>query len=96
MIKLVSDDDSPHEAGREAMRELLHRRAASGLFDSGVADRLIGHSGGHPRDLLRLVRYLLYNLALLEYNDFYWRSHPVIRTTREYMMARRSLTQSDE
>ena len=131
---------------------MLHRRAAAGLFDASVADRLIEHSGGHPRDLLRLllnafkhaeydrfdnasadravremaadfrrilnpedyrllavidaghsppagserIRYLLYNLALLEYNDYFWRSHPVIRSTQEYRAARDSLTGSDE
>ena len=109
------------------MREILHRRASPSLFDPGVADLLIEQSGGHPRDLLRLLqnafrhaendrfdevsaqraireaatefrrvldtedynllaaidsspttpprsdraRGLLYNLALLEYNDFY-------------------------
>ena len=30
---------------------------------------------------------LLYNLALLEYNNFYRRSHPVVRTTHEYQRA---------
>ena len=119
---------------------MLHKRAAPGLFDDGVADILVEYSGGHPRDLLRLLhgtfiytehgrfdkasarravreaatdfrrflvpedyrllakidsepspptgsertRNLLYNLALLEYNNFYCRSHPVIRTTDAY------------
>ena len=131
------------------MRKILHRRAASELFDCGVADLLIKYSGGHPRDLLRLllnafkhaehdrfddasarqavrematdfrlilnhedyrmlatidadlpipsgfeerVRRLLYDLALLEYNDFYWRSHPVIRTLPAYEAARNAVT----
>lgn len=146
MIKVTIEDDSPNAAGHDAMRNMLHLRAASDLFDSGVADYLIEHSGGHPRDLLRLllnafkhaehdrfdgesarravrelasdyrrildpedyallasvdlgrslpsgserVRDLLYNLALLEYNDFYWRSHPVIRTTEAYKAALRA------
>ena len=38
------------------------------------------------------VRGLLYNLALLEYNDFYWRSHPVIRTLPAYEAARKAVT----
>ena len=127
---------------------MLYRRAAAELFDVGVADRLIERSGGHPRDLLRLllnafkhaeydrfddasahqavremaadfrrilnpddyrmlamidaghqptagserIRYLLYNLVLLEYNDYFWRSHPVIRATQEYMAAQDSLS----
>ena len=150
MIKVANDDGSRHVEGYAAMREMLHRRAAPELFDRGVADFLIGHSGGHPRDLLQLllrahahaehdrfddasarqavrklatdyrriltaddyqllaridatpqtppsserVRGLLYNLALLGYNDFYWRSHPVIRTLPAYEAARRAVTQA--
>ena len=148
MIKVANDDGSRHSEGYAAMREMLHRRAAPELFDSGVADLLIEHSGGHPRDLLQLllkahshaehdrfddasarqavrelatdyrriltaddyqllaridaapqappsserVRGLLYNLALLEYNDFYWRSHPVIHTLPAYEAARKAVT----
>ena len=151
MVKLLNGDGSPHRDGRSAMLAMLHRRAAAGLFDGGVAERLVEHSGGHPRDLLRLllnafkhaehdrfddasadqairemaadfrrilnpddyrllatidagdpppsgserVRYLLYNLALLEYDDFYWRSHPVIRSTSEYRIAHESVAESD-
>ena len=150
MIKLANMDGSRHEEGHAALRDMLHRRAAPELFDAGVADFLIEHSGGHPRDLLRLlltaftyaehdrfddlsarhavrkmasdyrlmlrpddyrllatidagqaseseserVNVLLYNLALLEYNDFYWRSHPVIRTTQEYTAAHSDATRS--
>ena len=153
MIKITNDDDSQNETGYDTMRDMLYLRAASSLFDDGVADYLIAHSGGHPRDLLRLllnvfkhaekdrfdlnsahravremaseyrrilapedyqllatidsgrelppgierVRELLYNLALLEYNDFYWRSHPVIRTTEAYRTAQqRSNDTGDE
>ena len=151
MIKLINSDGSLHEEGRSAMREMLHRRAPTGLFDAGVADRLVAHSGGHPRDLLRLLQNafkhaeddrfddasvhqavremaadfrrmlnpddyrilaaidaghrspsgsernrLLYTLALLEYNDYFWRSHPVIRSTQEYKAAKESLGGSDE
>ena len=149
MIKIANDDGSPHVEGYTTMREMLHRRAAPELFDRGVVDVLIEHSGGHPRGLLQLllkahsvaehdrfddtsahqavrklateyrriltaddyqllaridattpqpppsserVRGLLYNLALLEYNDFYWRSHPVIRTLPAYEAARKAVT----
>ena len=151
MIKVTDHHDATHDEGRAAMRDMLHRRAAPELFDAGVAERLIEHSGGHPRDLLRLllnafkhadhdrfdnasahqavremasdyrrilnpedyellatidaglppppgserVRELLYNLALLEYNDFFWRSHPVIRTTSAYAAAREAVTKPD-
>ena len=150
MLKLRHAGDSANEAGRRAMRELLYLRAAPGLFDDGVADYLIDHSGGHPRDLLRLLqqafqyaerdrfddnaarravretasmfrrilepddyrllaeidlsaqqppstertRHLLYNLALLEYNDYFWRSHPAIRTTDSYRNARRLIDEA--
>ncbi len=46
--------------------------------------------GEVPSDAAR-SRWLLYNLALLEYNDFYWRSHPAIRETSAYMAAKMSL-----
>ena len=42
------------------------------------------------------VRYLLYNLALLEDNDFFWRSHPVIGSTQEYLAAHDALAESGE
>ena len=143
MIRVENEDGSPARSGLQAMREMLLRRAHPDLFDDGVVDYLAQHSGGHPRDLLRLLlsafshterehfdidsahkavrdlgsdfrrilrptdyrylasidddgktddqersEWLLYNLALLEYNDFYWRSHPAIRTTEEYREAR--------
>lgn len=143
MIKLCERDGTKLDAGCEAMLAMLYRRAAPHLFDSeATAKYLIEHSGGHPRDLLRLLSYafgfaegdqfdgisakkavkqlamdyrrilntedyslldkidrlqaddaypnsdqvqsLLYNLALLEYNDYWWKSHPVIRTLPEY------------
>jgi hypothetical protein len=41
-----------------------------------------GQTGNSER-----VQRLLYNLALLEYNAYWWRSHPVIRTLAEYQAA---------
>lgn len=146
MIKLQEKNGSRCEAGWQALRELLLKRADRSLFASGIEiDLLIEHSGGHPRELLRLlklaceyaetnridatvvdraikqlasdyrrflepgdypvlksmdsdtathggndetVRRLLYNLALLEYNDGSWRrSHPVVRTLEAYKNA---------
>jgi len=141
MVKLYTREGDRNEAGFEAMRTLLYNRAPRELFDlASTAEFLVEHSGGHPRDLLRLlqytfenatgdlfdrkaaeravdglateyrvfleagdyallahidqepeaehnserVRYLLYNLALLEYNSFWWRSHPVIRRLQAY------------
>jgi hypothetical protein len=127
------------------MREILLRRADPSIFASAAEiERLVASSGGHPRELLRLLklccevadtkidaaavdeavrllasdyrrflepedygvlakadhddahlgndartRRLLYNLALLEYNDGSWRrSHPVVRTLEGYTRAR--------
>ena len=150
MIKIVNQDGTTNQDGRDVMREMLHKRAAPDLFDEGVADILAEYSGGHPRDLLRLLhnaflyaehgrfdeasarravrevatdfrrflglkdyrllaeidsappeqtmpddsdhsRRLLYHLALLEYNNFFWRSHPAIRTIDGYEAARNTL-----
>lgn len=145
MIKLAERDGAACEAGRRAVRDILLRRADRALFaDDEDIERLVRHSGGHPRELLRLLklccefaeadcidaatveaairqlaseyrrflepedydllaridrddihagndtrtRRLLYNLALLEYNDGTWRrSHPVVRTLEGYRRA---------
>lgn len=150
MIKLYEKDGARCEAGWSAMRGILLLRADRSLFagDADI-DRLVEHSGGHPRELLRLLRLccefaeddaldmatvelaikqlaseyrrflepddyallaridndeihagndertrrLLYNLALLEYNDASWRrSHPVVRTLEGYQRARAALS----
>ena len=150
MIKLYDAEGKPHESGGQAMRDILLKRADESIFtNKDDISRLVEHSGGHPRDLLRLLklccefaedkqidtesvdqairqlaseyrcflepddykllaeidrnpvnigndertRKLLYNLALLEYNDGSWRrSHPVIRTLQGYLLAQKSLT----
>ncbi len=147
MIKLSERNGSPFETGRDVMREILLRRADRSLFASAAEiENLISYSGGHPRELLRLLklccevaesridadavntavrllasdyrrflepedygvlakadqddihlgndertRRLLYNLALLEYNDGSWRrSHPVVRTLEGYKSAKQN------
>ena len=152
MVKVENEDGSPNEGGLSVMRRMLELRADSKLFDAGVTDRLARTSGGHPRELLHLLRYaflhakderfgsesaeravrslasdyrrflnpedyrilasidagrevheeeasrlnnLLYNLALLECNNFYRRSHPVVRTTDEYKRAVRRLERAE-
>ena len=145
MVKLDEKEGNRCEAGWKAMRDILLRRADRSLFASDAEiDRIIEHSGGHPREMLRLLklccefsesgqidaetvalaikqlaseyrrflepddytllaridqdpvhggndertRKLLYNLALLEYNDGTWqRSHPVVRTLEGYTRA---------
>ena len=145
MIKLAEADDQRCDDGWNALREIILRRADRGLFANAAdIERIIEFSGGHPRDLLRLLklaceyaednqidgpavdnaikklaseyrrflepgdyatlvaidqdriyagndertRRLLYNLAVLEYNDGSWRrSHPVIRLLEGYILA---------
>jgi hypothetical protein len=56
MIKLNEPDDSPCQAGREALKDLLLLRADRKLFATDAdVERLVEHSGGHPRELLRLL-----------------------------------------
>lgn len=56
IIKLASRDGQPFEPGWQAMHDLLDRRIDPGAFASpDLRDRLIETSGGHPRELLRLL-----------------------------------------
>lgn len=148
MIKLrEKNSDVPIQAGYEALRDLVFKRADPSLFEGvEVVDLLIESSGGHPRDLLRLLNYsyesstgdridqkaasaavrrmasdyrrligeedyallrdiddspprhapnnarvqeLLHNLVVLEYNDYWWNSHPVVRALPGYVEAAR-------
>jgi hypothetical protein len=59
MIKLYERDGTTrYEPGFEVMRTLLFRRARRELFDSDdTVELLVETSGGHPRDLLRLLQY---------------------------------------
>lgn len=141
------------QAGYEAMRQIIYKRADASLFDSHeTVDYLIEKCGGHPRDLLHLliyafkkaegeildraaaeaavkelatdyrrtlskedyqvlcnidsdpddiditdrVRKLLYHLALLEYNSFWWRSHPAVRLLPGYCECRPSKAASND
>ncbi|NGZ07013.1 MAG: hypothetical protein G8237_11720 [Magnetococcales bacterium] len=136
-----SDDFWP--PALETMRAMVYKRVAPSLFDSEeTVDYLIRYSGGHPRDLVRLLELtriktrseiftreaaekavrdmaadflrflqgkdydllvridsqdaqntqeaeegthkLLHTLALLEYNNLWWRSHPLVRTLPGY------------
>lgn len=143
MVKLTDKGgQNRHDIAWFKMQQFLTRRLPQQFFaDTAVMDRLIHASGGHPRDLLRLVglcfqmlvgeqiedatvsaaihklaqeyrrlieprdyqllveidradssytpnspetRRLLYFLLLLEYNSFWWQSHPVIRELPGY------------
>lgn len=57
MIKLQERSGSAYAPGLEAMHDLLMLRADPGLFGSAAdAKRLVEFSGGHPRELLRLLK----------------------------------------
>ncbi len=57
MIKLNDLDGRPFPAGRKALRDMLLLRADRSLFaDDAVITALIEASGGHPRELLRLLK----------------------------------------
>lgn len=57
MIKLQERDGRPCAVGRQTMRQLLLLRADPRLFASEAeVDRLVAFSGGHPRELLRLLK----------------------------------------
>ncbi len=57
MVKLAEKGHSePLPVAWQRLREFVHKRLPAGNFDhAATLDRLIAHSGGHPRDLLRLV-----------------------------------------
>lgn len=61
MVKLNDrETGSPWTPGYELMRGMLaHRLDLDLLFEEGGVDELIAASGGHPRELLRLVHYAL-------------------------------------
>lgn len=146
MLKVRDRDNQAIEANYATVRKLVYHRVPDYLFDDvDTLNYLIQYSGGHPRDLLRLLNIaianqdnelidrlaaeravkelasdyrriinseeyerlvaidntpdapdeftdeisntMLYNLILLEYNDYYWKSHPVITTLAGYKKA---------
>jgi hypothetical protein len=58
MIKLGEIDGHRCDAGWNVLREMLLRRADRAIFVSDAEiDALVEYSGGHPRELLRLLRF---------------------------------------
>ena len=144
MVKIFDADESPRRAEENALIALIAKRMPLTYFDSEETVRyLVQQSGGHVRDLLRLVNEcflhideapitrdiaeravrnmavdyqrlardswaelaridlskgtetastdermrLLIDLLLLEYNNFWWRTHPLVRTLPAYKKA---------
>jgi len=139
MIKLFEKNGEIFQPGREVLKEMIYKRADASLFEPNVADDLVAFSGGNPRHLVQLLKYmyvrgtdrftnenfkyagkrfatnyerfltdddydvlqkqdqnpedttsseqkrrLLHDLALLQYNSFWWRSHPAVQTLPAY------------
>ncbi len=145
MVKIFEPDETPRADEENALIDLVLKRMPITYFDDRETVRyLVQHSGGHVRDLLRLVRAcfghldaapitrnvaqlaasnmaseyqrlvrkddwhelvkidlsrgdekdrtddrlrLLYDLVLLEFNNYWWRSHPLVRTLPAYKKA---------
>lgn len=57
VIKLRERDGQRYDAGCQALRTMLLKRADHAAFaDDSLIDDLIGYCGGHPRELLRLLK----------------------------------------
>ncbi len=57
MIKLDNQDGSPFQPGLNAMHDILLKRADHALFASQqIITEIVRCSGGHPRELLRLLK----------------------------------------
>lgn len=146
MLKVRDKYDNLIPENLAIVREMVERRVPEYLFDkANTIDHIILNSGGHARDLVRLLNLsityteedvitldaansaikqvandyrrtieageyqqlvnidlnpetpepytnedstkMLYNLVLLEYNDYFWKSHPVIQTLPGYQQA---------
>lgn len=146
MVKIYDRDESENSSSVAAMVDLIGKRIPLSFFDdTETVKYLVRKSGGHPRDLLRLVRAcfskidaapitlavaqravrdiaaeyqrsvqaddwaelvrvdvslgqdtnrtdarlrMLYDLVLLEYNNYWWRSHPLVREIAGYGRAK--------
>lgn len=146
MVKIEERDGTQQDGAIAALVALVGKRLPLAHFDEpATVHYLAKMSGGHPRDLLRLVSAcfgrllnegpitravaeravkdvaseyqraildgdwkelvsvdasqgedtarnevrmrMLYDLVLLEYNSYWWRSHPLVRTLRGYVAA---------
>lgn len=149
MVKIYDRDETENDAAVGALVNLVGKRIPLSFFDDiETVKYLVRKSGGHPRDLLRLVRAcfskidaapitlpvaqravrdiaaeyqrsvqsddwaelvrvdasqgedtnrtdtrlrMLYDLVLLEYNNYWWRSHPLVREIAGYARAKTEL-----
>lgn len=77
----IFDDDS--------VKEAIHMHANNYKYFLTSEDYKLLHKIDHSRmediDQSDHTSKLLYELALLQYNDYWWKSHPVIRTLPGYL-----------
>lgn len=57
MIKIEEKDGTPLPAGIGVLRQMMCARIDESLIAPDAVELLITYSGGHPRDLLRLISY---------------------------------------
>lgn len=153
MLKIRDKDNQPLHQNYTVLRALVYKRVPAQFFDSeNTLNYLIGMSGGHPRDLIRLINIaitytdsdtieykaaekavqqaaldyrreltnsdyellvkidqnpdtpenctgdrttqLLEKLVVLEYNSYYWKTHPLVQSLQGYLTAATSLPTS--
>lgn len=70
MVKIADESNKPCDSGLAKLEELVRRRIGSefpevfGPNGSAILRSLLNASGGYPRDLLRMVRWLVMNADL--------------------------------
>jgi len=83
MIKLhEKGNEDPLPPGYSVMRRMLHRRANPRLFETPeLEEKLIHHSGGSPRELLKLTHYAFLRAAkdYLDESAVDWAIHDLAR-----------------
>ena len=152
MVKIYERDEVENVSAINALVSLVEKRIPLSFFDDVETVKYLARkSGGHPRDLLRLVRAcfpkidvapitfaaaqravrdiaaeyqrsvqsddwaeivridtslgeetnrtearlrMLYDLVLLEYNNYWWRSHPLVREIAGYARAKAEIEHS--
>lgn len=62
MIKLTEPKGETYQAGYRVLKDMILKRVDASLFDSvNTRKRIIEFSGGSPREVIRLLRYVLTN-----------------------------------
>lgn len=88
-------DHFDNDAARQAVRQVASEFQR--MLEPEDYELLAGiDSISKPPPHTDRTRHLLYNLALLEYNDYYWRSHPAIRATDAYRNTRRLIDEAGD